>query len=235
MTQTKAQDKAQSTRMVDAHDGAMGEEKMTAVEQFTIQLLGVYLPTRISGTEKSSDYAKHKPVRTMLKTYRMYRSLPSAERRFMMISEVREVFLNSPDGIRPPNEYDIEAKTIAVVDGFLNLVGFLYADISSLVARNENRLVHAIDLAMDLHYWDVRNLKDIEWAERLVQTIKNAEKDIGALQVQPVLTDEEQEQLSELGKERSEAEKNLKRTLTNLRTKAKRGADADRIEQMLKS
>jgi hypothetical protein len=236
MTKTQDQQTAQAfnARLVDAHAGSLGTEQVTAVETFTRQLLTVYLPKRIGGRDPTSPYAKHKPVRTLLKTYRMYRSLPPPERRFMMLAEPREVFLNPPQGILEPGEYEIEAKSQTVVDAFLNLLGFLYADIPSLVARHENRLLHAIDLAIDLHYWDVRNERDISRAEFLVRRLKKTEKEIHDLQSKGDLKDEERESLEKKVEEKETDEKNLQRILLNLREKAKREEDAVRLENMLK-
>lgn len=152
----------------------------------------------------------------------------------MMMAELREVFLNPPQGIFEPQEYGIEEKTLSVTDGFLDLLGFLYADIPSLVARHENRLIHAVDLAIDLHYWDVRNERDIAMAESLVRRIKEGKKEIDALQTKGEMTDEGRQKLEEKIKETQEREKRLKGIVKNLRERAKREADASRIENMLK-
>lgn len=225
---------AATARLVDAHTGPLGAEQFTAVEQFTRQLLAVYLPKAIGGRNPTSSYAKHRPVRTLLKAYRMYRNLPPSERRFMMMAELREIFLKPPQGIREPQEYGIEEKVQSVTDGFLDLLGFLYADIPSIVTRHENRLVHAIDLAVDLHYWDIYNEREIARAESLVRRIREGGKDISVLRGKSEMTDEDHLELKEKIKEVQDREKQVRAIAKDLREKAKREADASRIENLLK-
>lgn len=149
----KETQKIESAKDVDSRDGLLGQEKITAVEKFARCLLNA---PYIWWSYKTSDYAVQKPIRTLLKAYRMFRSLSSEERRFQMASELRQIFLNPPTGVSGPDYSEVDNKSFEVTDEFLNLLGFLYADIPSLVSRNENRLSHAVELAFQLNIRQAR-------------------------------------------------------------------------------
>jgi len=177
-------DKACEAQLVDAHDGAAGEEKQAAVVNFARQVLDVYLPHR-----DASTYARHKPLRTLLKAYRTYYRLDPPDRRHQMAANLRQIFQSPPNDVSVFTR-DLEEKSFAVVDGFLSLVDVLYAGIRSLVSRNENELVYAYDLAVDLVSPSVRVAKQKEQARTLAVSVR-------ALQAEANPTDEQKAKLQD--------------------------------------
>lgn len=226
----KEMEQIESAKAIDVHDGPLGQEKVTTVERFVDCLLNVpYLPQR-----KSSDYAIHKPVRILLKSYRMFRNLPLEERRFQMAAQLRQVFISPPTGIFGPALLEVEDKTFQVVDEFLKLLGFLYADIPSLVSRNENRLIHAVDLAVQLrspHAWLTFRLNR---AQRQLDQIRDLFKSIQSTQMKATSEEEKTAQLNKLREELEEKQKKLMEDLDYLKKRDKR-EEAEKIATELQT
>lgn len=161
-------DKAREAQFVDAHDGAMGEEKQAASITFARQVLDVYLPHR-----DASTYARHKPLRALLKAYRIYHRLDPPDRRHQMAANLRQVFQSPPNDVSiRGRDADMAGNTFAIVDGFLAMVDDLYAGIRSLLSRHENELVYAYDLALDLKLPEARAEHDKNVAKALAASVR---------------------------------------------------------------
>jgi hypothetical protein len=160
-------DKASEAQFVDAHDGIMGKEKQAASLSFVQRMLEVYLPHR-----NASTYARHKPLRALLKAYRIYHRLDPSDRRHQMAANLRQVFQSHPNDVSiRGRESDMTDKTFAIVDGFLAMVDDLYAGIRSLLSRHENELVYAYDLALDLKLPGARVEHDKNVAKALAASV----------------------------------------------------------------
>lgn len=177
-------DKASEAQFVDAHDGVMGKEKQAASVAFARQVLDVYLPHR-----DASTYARHKPLRALLKAYRIYHRLDPPDRRHQMAANLRQVFQSPPNDVSVRGrEADIAGKAFVIVDGFLAMVDDLYAGIRSLLSRHENELVYAYDLALDLTLPEARAEHDKHIAQVLAASVR-------ALQAAATPTDEQKVKL----------------------------------------
>src|SRR5262249_591164 len=144
------------------------------------QVLNVYLHRY-----DASTYARHRPLRTLLKAYRTYHSLNPSDRRHQMAANLRQVFQSPPDGVTVRGwEADIADKAFAIVDSFLAMTDDLYAGIRSLLSRHENELVYAYDLALDLKSPEA-------WAEHNKEVAQSLAKTVRALQSEVNLTDEQ--------------------------------------------
>lgn len=177
-------DKASEAQFVDANDGVMGEEKQAASVAFARQVLDVYLPHR-----DASTYARHKPLRALLKAYRIYHRLDPPDRRHQMAANLRQVFQSPPNNVSVRGrEADIADNAFAIVDGFLAIVDDLYAGIHSLVSRHENELVYAYDLALDLKLPEARAEHDKNVAQALAASVRT-------LQAAATRTDEQKVKL----------------------------------------
>jgi len=176
--------KAESAVMVDEHDGAVGQENLATVVEFTKQVITVYRPHL-----KASDYARHKPLRMLLKAFRHYHRLDPEDCRHQMAANLRQVFQSPPNDVSVFTT-DMNEKVFTITDAFLDLVDDLYAGIPSLLTRHEKELVYAYDLAIDL----VAPAARIEAKRSQVESIlKRALPLHGKL----LLSIEEQEQLNE--------------------------------------
>lgn len=177
-------DKASEAQFVDAHDGVMGKEKQAAAVTFARRMLEVYLPHR-----DASTYARHKPLRALLKAHRIYHRLDPPDRRHQMAANLRQVFQSPPNDVSiRGRDADMADNTFAIVDGFLAMVDDLYAGIRSLLSRHENELVYAYDLALDLKSPEA-------WAGHNKEVAQSLANSVRALQAEVNPTDEQKAKL----------------------------------------
>jgi hypothetical protein len=179
-------DKASEAQFVDAHDGVIGPEKQVAVIAFAQQVLKVYLPRY-----DASTYARHRPLRALLKAYRTYHRLDPPDRRHQMAANLRQVFQSPPNDVTVRGwEADMADKAFAIVDGFLAMVNDLYAGIRSLLSRHENELIYAYDLALDLKSPEA-------WVEHNKEVARSLANSVRALQAEVNPTDEQKTKLQD--------------------------------------
>jgi hypothetical protein len=176
--------KAESAVIVDEHDGAAGQENLATVVEFAKQVIAIYRPYR-----NASPYARHKPLRTLLKAFRHYHRLDLEDCRHQMAANLRQVFQSPPNDVSVFTT-EVSEQAFAITDAFFDLVDDLYAGIPSLLTRHENELVYAYDLAIDL----VAPTARIEAQQSQVESIL---KRVLPLHSKLLLSSEEQEQLTE--------------------------------------
>jgi len=157
--------KAEMACGVDELDGANGRESLAVVIRFAKQVIAVYRPHL-----GASDYARHKPLRTLLRSYRHYYRLEHEDCRHQLAANLRQVFQS------PPNDVsvfaaDMNEQVFVITDAFFGLLEDLYAGIPSLVARHENELMYAYDLAIDLVAPAARLEAQRSQAQAIVQRI----------------------------------------------------------------
>ncbi|MFQ6120056.1 MAG: hypothetical protein ACE5KE_09240 [Methanosarcinales archaeon] len=164
-----------TTKELEINEGPHGEMRISKIEDFAKTILNVYYQTKWD----VSAYSKHKPMRILLRGYRKYRNFDKEDRRILMAADLREVLSSPPEGMATSlyKTEDLNSKSLVIVDEFLQLINDLFAGIPSFVTKNENNIIHAYDLALDLHWKEMYIKRLTEKLERLQNKLESEQNE----------------------------------------------------------
>lgn len=157
--------------------GIFGESNLSCIEEFAKDIMRVYYQTK----GRVSDYARHRPLRELLRGYRLYRNFGAADQHLAMAGEVLHVLERPPQGMAVDSWINKADEAQKIVKRFLRLVDELFGGIPHLVTRHANSLIHAYDLALRLHWREIYRERGEEFIKRREAQLEELHAKLGEL------------------------------------------------------
>ena len=142
MTQNKSIET--SAEKLQEFEDSGGKQDLEHMKQLALSIQEIYYPVR-----DVSTYAKIRPFRTLIQSFRRYKILDEKERKFMMQAELVPILSNPPQGIKS-SPFDIENRAGKIVLEFIEMIDYMFAGAPMLAMKYENSLANAYLLALSL-------------------------------------------------------------------------------------
>jgi len=143
MTQIKSLEN--SAEKLQKFEDSGGKQDMEHMKQLALSIQEIYYPVE----RDVSTYAKIRPFRTLIQSFRRYKILDENERKFMMQAELVPILSNPPQGMKS-STFDIENRAEKIVLEFIEMVDYMFAGAPMLAMKYENSLANAYLLALAL-------------------------------------------------------------------------------------